>query len=290
MARPFRQTEYRPGLLWAGGIVALAGAIMLGIWLSRLRAEGAAILPEIDLGLVAIGWGPAVEALLTLFRVPAFSGHGVTALPGTTWLLLGGSASWLAGWALVALGIRRAPPITDPPSPAVGAPLNPQLARYVDFYWGTVAAYGGGILLSELLLILVHTLLAGSLGVPPPGAFALALLVGFGIAFLAGFFGAANARRLSAPEATIALVYAGLPIPILLTIRHYVPELQLRFGYLLREITYVAELIGRPEVSYWLVFAGLVLAMVLGITTGFVATGSGRIDVRTGFELFVARR
>jgi lipoprotein-releasing system permease protein len=63
-----------------------------------------------------------------------------------------------------------------------------------------------------------------------------------------------------------------------------------RLGYLLREITYVAELIGRPEIGYWLVFAGLVLMMLFGITSGFVATGSGRVDVRAGFELFVARR
>jgi lipoprotein-releasing system permease protein len=289
VARPFRQTEYKAGLLWSGGLLAAAGAILLGLWLSRLRAAGALIAPEVDVGLVAVGWGAALEALLTLLRLPALIGRQGP-LPGNAYLLLGGAAAWLVGWSLLALGIRRAPPITDAPSPAVGAPLNPQLAGYKDFYWGTLAAYGGGILLAEILLVLVHTVLAGTLGVPPPGAFALALLLGFAVAFLAGFFGAANAGRLSAPEATIGLVYFGLPLPVFLTVRHYVPELQLRVGYLLREVTHVAELIGRPEASYWLVFAGLVMAMVLGITSGFVATGSGRIDVRTGFELFVARR
>ncbi len=262
----------------------------LVLWLSRARGAGAMLFPEVDVLLTSIGWGPFVELLYSLARVPSALGKLGGAIPGTSWLLGAGVVGWLGGWALIALGVRRAPEITDGPSPAAGAPLNPSLARYVDFYWGTLAAYGGGILLAEILLILVHTLLTGSVGVPPSGAIALALLVGLGVAFLAGFIGAANARRLSAPEATIGLVYFGLPIPLLLTVRHFIPELQIRLGYLLRDITYVAELIGRPEISYWLVFAVLALALVLGITTGFVATGSGRPDVRTAFELFVARR
>jgi lipoprotein-releasing system permease protein len=69
-----------------------------------------------------------------------------------------------------------------------------------------------------------------------------------------------------------------------------VAALQAEFGPRLREVTYVASLIGRPELAYWLVFALLVLMLVLGINSGFVAAGSGRIDLRAGFELFVARR
>ncbi len=52
----------------------------------------------------------------------------------------------------------------------------------------------------------------------------------------------------------------------------------------------MAGLIGRPELSYWLVFVLLVLMLVLGINSGFIAAGSGRVDLRLGFELFVARR
>ena len=264
--------------------------MLLALWLARVRAAGGVLFPELDVLLTSIGWGSLAELLYSVVRIPGALAKGGGAIPGPFWMLGAGAVGWLGGWALIALGVRRAPEISEGPSPAAGAPLNPSLARYVDFYWGTLAAYGGGIFLAEVLLILVHTLLVGSLGVPPSGAFALALLVGLGVAFLAGFVGAANARRISAPEATIGLVYFGLPIPILLTVRHFVPELQIRLGYLLRDITYVAELIGRPEVSYWLVFAVLALALVLGITTGFVATGSGRPDVRTAFELFVARR
>jgi lipoprotein-releasing system permease protein len=290
MARPHRHTVYRRGVIGAGVLFLVAGALLLGLFVAAAREKGFVLHPELDLILSAVGWGAALELLYVLVRTPAAWSREAMSLPGEAWMLLAGAVSWLAGWALVASGIRRTPEQAEPASPAVGAPLHPGLARYVDFYWGTLAAYGGGILAAEVALILVHTGLAGAIGVPPGLALAVALLTGFGVAFGAGFWGSANARRLSVPEATIGLVYLGLPIPVLLTLRHYVPELQIRFGTLLREITYVAELIGRPEISYWLVFAGLVLMLVFGITSGFVATGSGRADVRTGFELFIARR
>ncbi|HYX90790.1 MAG TPA: FtsX-like permease family protein, partial [Myxococcaceae bacterium] len=290
MARPHRHTVYRRGVIGAGVLLLAAGASLMALFIAAAGEKGFAVHPELDLVFSGFGWGAVVELLYVLVRVPAALTRHAGPLGGEGWMLLAGALSWLAGWALVASGIRRVPEEADPPSAAVGAPLHPALARYVDFYWGTLAAYGGGILAAEVALILVHTGLAGAIGVPPPLALAVALLTGFGVAFGAGFWGAANARRLSVPEATIGLVYLGLPIPVLLTLRHYVPELQIRLGYLLREITYVAELIGRPEISYWLVFAGLVLMLVFGITSGFVATGSGRADVRTGFELFIARR
>lgn len=110
------------------------------------------------------------------------------------------------------------------------------------------------------------------------------------VAFISGFIGASRAQRLSLPEATIGVLYLGLPIPIILTLMERLPGLQLALGYRLREVTYVAGLIGRPELGYWLVFTFLVLALVLGINTGFIAAGSGRVDLKLGFELFVARR
>jgi lipoprotein-releasing system permease protein len=290
MARPFRQTVYHHGFVAVGALLALGGAVALGLFVDRARAAGETLFPELDLALVAIGWGPLLELVSGLGRGMIALVHVDRPLPGPTWLLAVGCGLWTAGWVLVALGVRRAPALDEPPSAATSAPLLPALARYVDFHWGTLAAYGGGILAAEILFILVHTGLAGPVGLPPPLAFAFALLVGFGMAFAAGFAGAANGGRLSVPEATVGLVYLGLPIPILLTLRHYVPGLQLAVGEWLREVTHVAELLGRPEASYWLVFGGLVLVMVLGITSGFVATGSGRVDLRTGFELFVARR
>ncbi|MFP2962782.1 FtsX-like permease family protein, partial [Myxococcus sp. 1LA] len=187
-----------------------------------------------------------------------------------------------------------------------GATLYPRLARYRDFYWSTLGAYGGGMLLAEVVLILLQTVLSsgvsaadlssagkgagGGLSLPPTGAFAIALLAGGMVAFISGFIGASRAQRLSLPEATIGVLYLGLPIPIILTLMERLPGLQLALGYRLREVTYVAGLIGRPELGYWLVFTFLVLALVLGINTGFIAAGSGRVDLKLGFELFVARR
>ncbi|MBX5484388.1 MAG: ABC transporter permease, partial [Myxococcaceae bacterium] len=202
---------------------------------------------------------------------------------------------WAALAILLAL-IEAAARKKDPPPPPpptdnpLHSPLHPALARYVDFYWGTLAAYGLGILAAEVAVILAHSLLAGRLGVAPPIAIALAGVLGVAIAFVSGFVGAANGRRLGSPEATIGLLYLGVPIPALLTAMSRVPDLQLKLGYLLRELQYVAGLIGRPELSYWLGFSVLVLALVFGITTGFVLTGSGRMDLRAGYELFVARR
>ncbi|HYO67866.1 MAG TPA: ABC transporter permease, partial [Archangium sp.] len=207
---------------------------------------------------------------------------------------------WLVGWALIASGIRRAPASTEGPSPAAGSELYPRLAQYRDFYWSTLGAYGGGILLAELVLILLQTFLsscggaAGGAGegggLPPTGAFAISLIVSSLVAFGCGFVGASRARRLAMPEATIGVIYFGLPVPVLLTLIEQVPDLQVSLGYRLREVTYLAELLGRPVVGYWLVFSLLVLMLVLGINTGFIAAGSGRLDLRVGFELFVARR
>lgn len=290
MARPHRHTVFHKGLVGAGGVVAAFGAVLIGLWVGAAREVGAVVFPEVDLALSAVGWGAFGEILYVLARLPITLAARAPGPGGPVWMLWAGGASWLAGWGLIAAGIRRLDAPAEPPSAAVRAPLHPALAKYRDFHWGTLAAYGGGILLAELAFIVVHTGLAGPVGLAPPLAFAVALLTGFGAAFGAGFWGAANAGKLGVPEATIGLVYLGMPVPLLLTLRHLVPDLQVRFGYALREVTYLAELIGRAEISYWLGFAGLVLAMVFGITSGFVATGSGKVDLRTGFELFVARR
>nr|WP_246357425.1 ABC transporter permease [Pyxidicoccus fallax] len=255
------------------------------------------------LGLSLVAWGGVLQVLNGALLAPAGTG-GTAQLP--TGLLLGGVLVWLAGWGLIASGIRRAPAPAEGLSPAAGASLYPRLARYRDFYWSTLGAYGGGMLLAELVLILLQTVLSsgvpstdlsapaqnagGGLSLPPTLAFALALIAASAVAFVSGFIGASRAQRLSLPEATIGVLYLGLPIPIVLTLMERVPALQLALGYRLREVTYVAGLLGRPELAYWLVFTGLVLALVLGINTGFIAAGSGRVDLKLGFELFVARR
>ncbi|QSQ17675.1 ABC transporter permease [Myxococcus landrumensis] len=292
-----RQTRYRWTYLWVGALVALAGFVLLGVGLASAQAWAEA---SSALGLCLLGWGSLVQALNALMLVSQPS----VALPLNTGWLLAGTVVWLAGWGLIAAGIRREPESTEGPSPAAGATLYPRLARYQDFYWGTLLAYGGGFLLAEVVILLLQTVLAGGGtpsdlvagaakrggGMEPPGAFAIALAAGSMVAFLSGFIGASRARRLSPPEATIGVLYLGLPIPIVLTLMEQIPELQLALGYHLHQVTYAAGLLGRPELAYWLVFAFLVLALVLGVNTGFVAAGSGRVDVKMGFELFVARR
>src|SRR5262249_62052770 len=79
-------------------------------------------------------------------------------------LFAAGVGLWALGWALIALGIRRTTASASPPSEARGAALYPPLARYTDFHWGTLLAYGGGILLAALTLILLHTALVAGVG------------------------------------------------------------------------------------------------------------------------------
>ncbi|HYV45666.1 MAG TPA: ABC transporter permease, partial [Myxococcaceae bacterium] len=295
-----RQTEYRPFWLIAGGLVAAAGAAWMSVVLLH---SGALQFLWAELGVASLGWGTPMLVLqnfgASLQLAVAGRGAGVSSAGPWLWA---GAGVFVVGWGLVAAGIRRAPADTTPPSEAVGAPLHPRLARYRDFYWSTLLAYGGGFLAAELVLVVVHTALvvgvrpggsldpASGIQLAPPWAFAVAALVASGVAFAAGFLGASRAGRLAAPEATLAILYFGTPLPVLLTALSASPQLDLQLGYRLREITYLAGLIGRPELGYWLVFNGLVLVLILGITSGFVATGSGRVDLRAGFELFVARR
>jgi lipoprotein-releasing system permease protein len=293
-----RQTVYRWPLIWSGVLVTLVGAVLLGVAISQSdaweRVAG-------GLGVSVLGWGSLIQTLnaLGLSAVQSSAVRSSVKLVGTQYLV-SGAVVWLVGWALIASGIRRAPVAIEGPSPAAGAALYPRLAQYRDFYWSTLGAYGGGILLAELVLILLQTFLssgggaAGGAGegggLPPTGAFAVSLIVSSLVAFGSGFIGASRARRLAMPEATIGVIYFGLPVPVLLTLIEQVPDLQVTLGYRLREVTYLAEMLGRPVVGYWLVFSLLVLMLVLGFNTGFIAAGSGRVDLKLGFELFVARR
>ena len=282
-----RRTEYHAGFLGAGLAIALAGAAVLAVTLSR---EGAWSTATPQLVAHLFGWGSFIAAIRGIVQA-AHPSH--VAIASGRWLITG-CALWVVGCAIAAFGVRRSRVPEPSPSPAVGAPLFPQLARYSDFTWSTLFAYGGGMLLAELALIGLQTVLAGGhtehTGIPPVLAFGISVLIAGAIAFGAGFLGAARAQRLAAPEATIGLIYFGLPIPALLTAIPYSSYLSLHLGFRLREVLYLAGLLGRPELGYWLVFFLLVIVMEIGITAGFVATGSGRVDLRAGYELFVARR
>jgi lipoprotein-releasing system permease protein len=295
-----RQTEYRWGLVAAGVVLAALGAGLLG-W--SLTAQGAWAPAASGLGLGAFGWGPLAGLLQSLGLLSRTALLGTLPAPAGTGALWGGALAWLAGWAVLAAGVRHVPAAAAAePSPAAGAPLHGRLAAERDFSWGTLLTYGGGVLLAEVAMLLLQTALSsgvtlreaaargGPFTLPPVGAFAVALAVGVAVAFLAGGVGAARARRMAAPEATLGLLYLGLPLPLLLTLVGAVPALALRLGPALREVTYVAGLLGRPELGYWLVYTALALALTLGITLGFVLAGSGRVDARLGYEAFIARR
>ncbi len=294
-----RQTVYRWSLVWAGALSALVGLALLITAVTRVEGWGGAASA---LAGALFAWGPLPQLVSALGL--AREASGLPTLPLGVPLVVG-TLLWLVGWGIVAAGIQRAPGSGAGPSAAAGATLYPRLAAYRDFYWSTLAAYGGGMLLAELAFLLLQTFLASGvrfgdvegaaaneagLQLPPTGAFVIALGVAALIAFVAGFVGASRARRMSVPEATLGVLYLGAPIPLVLTLMGSVPALQRALRYRLDEVTYLAELLGRPELGYWLVFTFLVLCLVLGINSGFIAAGSGRMDLRSGFELFVARR
>jgi lipoprotein-releasing system permease protein len=276
-------------LLRTLGVLLAAGG--LGMLLLAVHAAGAADSLLSALVLLAPGWGSLAQAVSALAKATHPGPPLVLALPWR-WLLAGGLA-WGVGWVLLAFSVQGAKALDETPSAAAKAPLYPALAAWRDFSPGTFAAYAVAILGAEVVLVLLQTWLASGargLGVAPSSAFVLSLLAATLVAFAGGALGASRARRLASPEATIAVLYLGTPLPLLLTLLPAFPRLTLWVGYRLREVTYLAELLGRPEFAYWLTFTVLVLALALGILSGFVAGGSGTLDLRAGFELFVATR
>lgn len=285
----------RSRLLALASVLLLVGLAELVVGL--VRAE--LLVPSIgDLLSVLVGWGTVLEglgALVFFAKPPPLRLLG----DGTLHLWVGGLA-WAAGWAVMAWTLRGEAPAREP-SPAAGKPLHPRLANYVDFLWGTLAAYGFGFLFAELGFIGVYLALVGrgtvqdgvaTSGLSPVAAFLVAFAVGMFIAFAGGFLGAANSKRLSTPEATLAILYFGLPVPLVLTAMHLDAQLMLNLGYRLKEIVYLSSLLGeaRPEMGYWLITAALGLGFFLGINFGFVSTSSGRLDLRTSYEFFIAAR
>jgi len=271
-----------------GALLVLGGAASL---LIAVQKTGAADSLLTALATLAPGWGSLAQAAISLFRA-THPGPTVALLLPWKWLLAGG-ASWALGFLVLALSIQRVRVVDEAPSAAARAPLYPPLAAWRDFSVGTFAAYAAAVLGSEVVLVLLQTFLASGsrgLGMAPSSAFVLSLLAAVLVAFTGGALGASRARRLAAPEATLAVLYLGTPLPLLLTLLPAFPRLSVWVGYRMREVVYLAELIGRPEIAYWLTFTLLVLALALGILSGFVAGGSGTLDLRTGFELFVSTR
>ena len=292
---------------WVGGALAAVGFALLFVGLVR---SGLIQLVGAELGASPVGAGPFLGALLGLLSVFQFE-HLTTMLKlslsqaelgnALMWNLAPGLVLWVAGWGALSFGLGSEAVAEAAPSEAVGRPLFPRLANARDFNWGTLAAYGFGVLFAELAFIGAYMVLVGTAttpgsevrsGMSPIWAFVIAFFLSLLIAFSGGFGGASNAQRLATPEATIALIYFGMPVPLLLSAMHHVPELMTSLGYRLREVVYLSSLLGetRPELGYWLVFAGIALALFLGINFGFVSTGSGKLDLRASYELFISAR
>ncbi|HLT30816.1 MAG TPA: ABC transporter permease [Myxococcaceae bacterium] len=215
------------------------------------------------------------------------------------WTLVAGVVTWLLGAALGAWGISHRPPDAEP-SPAAGAELHGRLLATTDFSWGTFLACGLGLMLAELILAGGIALLSSgvqlnqeasrALRLTPTGAILVSGLVASLVAFIAGSLGAWWSRRLAAPEATLGVLYLGTAIPALLTAAEFSPAMAQAGGPGLFEVRHAASLLGPAALGFWLAFIVLVLFLVLGITVGFVLAGSGRLDTRLGYELFIARR
>ncbi len=140
------RSEYRAAPLWVGALIAAGGAVALAV--AVYRAE---LWPYLtgDLVLGAFGWGPPLVAIkggLTWLQA-VLTGARPAGWPELR-VLFAGCGAWIVGWALVAAGFRRSRRAPEEKSIAAGAPLHPSLAAYRDFYWGTLFAYGGGILLA----------------------------------------------------------------------------------------------------------------------------------------------
>jgi lipoprotein-releasing system permease protein len=288
-----------------GAVLALVGLAAF-VWAFAVSGVLQVMLGELGLG--SIGWGSFLGTLGALGSVAIADQQRAAAqllvnpeaIESARVAVGVGAAAWIAGWFALSQGLTPAGAVEAVDSPAKGKPLFPRLANSRDFHWGTLAAYGFGLFVAEVAFLLVYLVLVGKSsaggavtgGLAPVYAFVVALGVAVAASFGAGFLGAANSKRLSVPEFTIALLYFGVPVPIFLTAMHHVGWLMINVGYKLREVVYLSSLLGenRPELGYWLVFGGLVLATFLGINLGFVATASGRFDPRASYESFIASR
>jgi lipoprotein-releasing system permease protein len=294
------------GLCWAG-LMLLSHALfqrgVLGPALAVLMPVGLALLfllllkpgkrPRLSYALAATLPG-VVTGLTLLLLIGTDPGQGLL-----QWTLIGGVVTWLLGAAMGAWGIGHRPPEATP-SPAAGAELHGRFLATSDFSWGTFLACGLGLMLAELFLaggiavlssgVQLNEEATGALRLTPTGAILVSGLIAALVAFIAGSFGAWWSRRLAAPEATLGVLYLGTAIPALLTAAEFSPAMAQAGGPGLCEVRYAAGLLGPAALGFWLAFVFLVLCLVLGITVGFVLAGSGRLDTRLGYELFIARR
>ncbi len=135
-----RHTLYRWGSLWSGALLAFSGVVVAVIAAAQEKRT-ADLLGELSWS--AVGWGPLAALLKgiggNLLRASA-SHFPLPLLDTRLWLAAGGL--WIVGWVLIGLSIHYIAAPGEAPSPARGAPLYQRLARYRDFNWVTLLAYG----------------------------------------------------------------------------------------------------------------------------------------------------
>jgi lipoprotein-releasing system permease protein len=257
---------------------------LLSAWLERL-------------GLSLVGFGPLVEFFWSGSQLFSKASAALVWDNAVFWVVLmfGGLMLWAA--------------TVPPPAPQTPASTSSAghvgLLRFKEFHWKTLLVYAAGILIAELCFIGAYTelvaggseltrwLLGGSFAAwTPIAALSFVGILALVVVFLAGIGGAVLARQFAIPEATLAIVYGGLPLPVFLVRLHtdvfWLPEWQIR----LREVMHLASLLGEDNAaaSYLLGFAVLLLGLFFGICVGFVVASSGKWDTRLGFEFFVASK
>ena len=214
-----------PRMRWAlaavGGACIALGVVLLILGLSHRGGSQVAL----RLGLGAFGWGPLVMAMRGLVDAGR-PGLADPPPPSSRW-------RWGCGSSAGRCSRRAFRAATSCPreSPAVGAPLWPPLARWRDFDLRTLAAYALAICGAELVLVLLHTLLAlglAGVGWGPPTA--------FGGGAQRHATGGGLPRRLPRRDlvpsalgarATIAVLYCrGVPLPLLLSALPGIPALE----------------------------------------------------------------
>jgi len=255
-----------------GMVVCLLQKELLSTWLKHLS-------------LSLVGFGPVVEI---------FWSGGQLAFP-LAWNV---AVLWVA---LILCGLVLWAATSPPPSPKIPASTTDAsyvgLLQFRDFHWLTFWVYAAGILLAEFCFLTLYVeWVAGeggdSTGWTPIIALSLAGILAFLLAFASGIGGAVLARQFAIPEATLAIVYFGLPLPVFLIRLHtdiaWLPQWQIR----LREVMHLANLLGEENAaaSYLLGFAVLLIGFFFGICLGFVVASSGKWDTRLGFEFFVASK
>ena len=218
---------------WLGGLFGIGGGLIaipvlgLACGLDQLHAQGTAlvmVLPNVVIGFWryrarhGIAWRPALLLGLTAIAGSEFAAHLATGLPAVTLrLMFAGFLIVLAGWLL--RGLRRAPPATVAPAPAV---LSARWLPAVGLAGGLMSglfSVGGGIAAVPLLTGLFGTRQAVAQGL------ALALVTPGSAAAL---FAYARAGVVDWPLG-LALAFGGvLSVSAGVAFAHRLPERRLR--------------------------------------------------------------